>query len=292
MDGQQRLNSVVDYYENAFALKGLEKWQELNGFRFKDLPDTLRRGLDRRRLSATVLLVDSSADAPSQKGDIRKLVFERLNTGGLQLNPQELRNCLYDSPFNKLLIELPQDRLFCTIWEIPPHEDNVDSKGQVTPALRNNPLYRRMLDCEIVLRYFAFRKRSNVRGSVRSMLDRCMEEHIDTPAEQMKVLAEEFKTRVELAHQIFGDHTFRYRDADGTWRLSQPLYDGIMVALDQCWATRDRLLARKDRVSNAVARLLRNKLAYEVILGRPNTAKAVSKRVDLLARAIARAATR
>jgi hypothetical protein len=56
MDGQQRLNCIVDYYENGFALKGLEKWSELNGSRYKELPDTIQRGLDRRRISATVLL--------------------------------------------------------------------------------------------------------------------------------------------------------------------------------------------------------------------------------------------
>lgn len=94
MDGQQRLNAIVEFYENAYALKGLERWKELNGLRFKDLPETLQRGLDRRRISATVLLVESSRDTPPQMNDIRKLVFERLNTGGQQLNAQELRNCL------------------------------------------------------------------------------------------------------------------------------------------------------------------------------------------------------
>ncbi len=44
MDGQQRLNSIVDFYKNAFALKGLEKWEELNSLLHKDLPVTLRRG--------------------------------------------------------------------------------------------------------------------------------------------------------------------------------------------------------------------------------------------------------
>ena len=91
MDGQQRLNSVVDFYENGFALTGLEKWKELNGFRYKELPETLQRGLDRRRLSATVLLVGGASAVPQYQSDIRKLVFERLNTGGLHLKPQELR---------------------------------------------------------------------------------------------------------------------------------------------------------------------------------------------------------
>lgn len=70
MDGQQRLSAVVEFYENGFALKGLEKWNELAGYRYRDLPDTLQRGLDRRRLSATVLLVERPKDTHPQHSDI------------------------------------------------------------------------------------------------------------------------------------------------------------------------------------------------------------------------------
>ena len=119
MDGQQRLNSIVGFYKNSFALKGLERWDDLNGLRYRDLPETLRRGLDRRRLSATVLLIEGTKQQSPQQNDVRKLVFERLNTGGQNLNPQELRNCLYAGKFNDLLIKLSRDRQFRSIWEIP-----------------------------------------------------------------------------------------------------------------------------------------------------------------------------
>src|ERR1035437_8465027 len=100
MDGQQRLNAVVDFYDGAFALSGLEKWDDLNGLTFAELPQLLQRGLDRRRLSATILLLERSHEGHAPKDDIRKLVFERLNTGGQQLNAQELRNCLWAGAFN------------------------------------------------------------------------------------------------------------------------------------------------------------------------------------------------
>lgn len=64
VDGQQRLNSIVDFYRNSFSLKGLEKWNELNGLRYRGLPETIKRGLDRRRLSATVLLLEGTETAP------------------------------------------------------------------------------------------------------------------------------------------------------------------------------------------------------------------------------------
>ena len=285
MDGQQRLNSIVDFYENGYALKGLEKWEELNGLRFGELPEILRRGLDRRRLSATVLLVEGADKAP-QQSDIRKLVFERLNTGGQHLNAQELRNCLFAGDFNNLLIELSQEPLFTEIWEIPSYAQNVDMHGNVAAVLRDNPRYRRMQDCEIVLRFFAFRKRANIRGSVRSMLDRCMEEQLNATKAELSDLKDAFKTRLKLAHDLFGTRVFRYKDEDQKWQLSQPLYDGVMVAMDKLWSKRERLLSARTAVVGRVMRLLKRPSAFEVIVGRPNTAQAVQKRMKLLARAI------
>jgi len=285
MDGQQRLNSIVDFYENGFALTGLEKWRELNGFRYRDLPETLQRGLDRRRLSATVLLVEGASVAPQRQSDIRKLVFERLNTGGLHLKAQELRNCLYAGPFNELLIELSRDLLFAKIWEIPPYEKNVDRLGNVSTTLKENQLYRRMQDCEIVLRFFALREKSNIKGSVRSMLDRCMEERLEITDEEIADLRDTFRSRLKLAYDIFGNRVFRFKE-NGNWHLSQTLYDGVMVALDRLWTKRDRLLSSRARIVSDVAHLLARKSPFEVIVGRPNTAKAVRKRMELLVKAI------
>src|SRR5438552_3178905 len=98
MDGQQRLNTVMEFYENQFSLTGLETWDVLNGFTYAKCPPRIQRGLDRRRLSATVLLAEHSKNG--KRDFIRREVFERLNTGGQQLNAQELRNSLYSGDFN------------------------------------------------------------------------------------------------------------------------------------------------------------------------------------------------
>lgn len=286
MDGQQRLNSIVDFYENLYALRGLEKWSELNGSRYKELPETLQRGLDRRRISATVLLVGSTTDGGPDKSEVRKLVFERLNTGGQHLNGQELRNCLYAGLFNDLLIKLSQGSIFTQIWGIPAYDQNVDRHGNLSKGLRENPLYRRMIDCELVLRFFAFRKRTNIRGSVRSMLDRCMEDHLNDKEPDVETLSKDFTERIELAREVFGANTFRYQDETGDWRLSHPLYDGIMVALDRTWTKRKNLISAKAKVAQKVTELIKNESAFEVIVGKPNTAKAVLRRMELLTKAI------
>lgn len=282
MDGQQRLNAVMDFRANGFALKGLERWKELTGYRYNDLPETLQRGLDRRRLSATILLVERPKDKQAQHNDIRKLVFDRLNTGGQQLNAQELRNCLYDGAFNKLLIELSKYPKFQRAWDIPLYGDHTDSAGHVKEPLASDRLYRRMQDCEIILRFFAFRRPGKIRGSVSSMLDKCMEDYLELQPSEINTLREEFQDRLSFAIQVFGKHAFRYQDEKGEWRLSQPLYDAVIVAIDRLWLQKDNFLKHKDKIQKSLSNLLKNEDAYAVIVGRPNTAQAIEDRIKLV----------
>jgi len=286
MDGQQRLNSVADFYENGFPLRGLERWSELNGLRYRDLPETLQRGLDRRRISATVLLAESTKKKEFTQNDIRKLVFERLNTGGQTLNAQELRNCLYAGQFNNLLTRLASNELFTEIWEIPSYAENVDTHGFAAAVLRDNPLYKRMLDCQIVLRFFALRDSASIKGSIRSMLDDCMERNQNISEEEANKLGESYLEVLEVAHRIFGKRVFRLKDSKGKLDLSIPLYDGIMIALVRLWKDRERLVEKKVEVVRRVEKLIQDAEAYEVIVGRPNTSTAIKDRLRILTEAV------
>ncbi len=152
----------------------------------------IQRGLDRRRISANVLLAENIKD-PKQADFIRRTVFERLNTGGQPLNHQELRNSLYSGSLNELLIELAGGRLFDQIWGIPPYEDHYRKEdGYIDPALAANKLFKRMKDCEIVLRYFAFRDPSRIKGSVRNILDTYMKVNKDAGENEIQELRETF----------------------------------------------------------------------------------------------------
>jgi len=298
MDGQQRINAVIDFYAGVYPLKGLVKWPEINGLTFNDLPDVLRRGLDRRRLSATVVVVDTAKPQPVspafQGDDVRKIVFERLNTGGQHLNAQELRNCLYAGPFNDLLIRLASTRQFRAIWGISAHprhglaRPTVDEDELYAP-LSENQLYSRMLDCEIVLRFFAFSDPKRLRGSVRSILDKCMANNVSMPADAVPALEKKFNRVLKLAHDIFGPETFRYRDHKDKARLSRPLFDAVMIALDHLWDHCHTLKRRRLAVGNSITALLRRERAFAVIVGRPNTAQAIQARINLVQRAMSAA---
>jgi Protein of unknown function DUF262 len=280
MDGQQRLNTIVDFYQNRFKLSGLETWKALNGRNYDECPPRIRRGLDRRRISATILLAESQRNV-SEDNDVRRTVFERLNTGGLNLHPQEMRNCLYSGPFNLLLTELAGNRLFDDIWEIPPYEDNIRG-GQVNRTLRDHRLYRRMTDCEIVLRFFAFRRKSKLKGSVQRILNNCMKDYREVSVDEINNFRELFLTRLKLSFELFGTNVYRLPEKNGKSELSQPLFDAVMVALDNAYEERHALLNNRNEIRKKFTNMLRDNDTYEIIVGRPNTATAIRARQDLV----------
>jgi hypothetical protein len=279
IDGQQRLSAISGFYDNQYKLTGLERWPGLNNRKYVDLPPIVQRGLDRRRISAVVLLVESLS-IEERRHDVRRLMFERLNTGGQNLNAQELRNCLYSGPFNDMLLHLAAQPLFNDIWEIPRYEDNIRS-GHISSTLATNKRFQRMQDCEIVLRFFAFRKRSNIKGAVRKMLDRFMEDHLNVSKEEVEEFKTTFISCLEIAHKIFGEETFRL-PSDGAKKgtLSQPLYDAVMIAIDRLYPQRERLLARANELKRRLEAALRDDDFYELVVGRANTADAIKKRLS------------
>lgn len=86
IDGQQRVLSLVKFYNNEFALEGLEELPELNGYFFCDLDYRLQTMFEEFQIRARIVANNSQ---------YKYQMFERLNTGSKQLNKQEVRNCVY-----------------------------------------------------------------------------------------------------------------------------------------------------------------------------------------------------
>ncbi|WP_167615873.1 DUF262 domain-containing protein [Maribellus sediminis] len=280
MDGQQRLSSIIDFYENKYKLTGLDHWSQLIGKTYSDLPPLLKRALDRRRISATVILAESAVDDEG-RNNLRRFVFERLNTGGQKLNAQELRNCLFASPFNDLLIELAGNDLFDDIWEIPRYSDNIRG-GQISKNLADNSLFKRMNDCEIVLRFFAFRVKSNVRGAVKKILDNCMIRYQKLDESELDKLRGLFLTRLNAAYEIFQERTFKVRDNRGRLRHSQPLFDAVMVALDREFDLVPTLIGKREEIIHSLDEKLKDVKTYELIVGKLGTAPSILERAKFM----------
>ena len=243
MDGQQRLNSIVEFLQNRFKLTRLKTWAVLNGRIYSELPPSIRRGLERAKISAITLMSDTS-EATDNSLELRAQVFERLNTGGERLNPQELRNSLHSGPFNKMLIELSRERSFTDAWNIPNHEENTRTDGSPTDELKKNIHFKRMTDVEIVLRVFAFKEPELIVGSVRTMLDNAMMRYRNADIVVLDGLKNEFRSAIDLCAQVFGPNAFRIPAGEPgrRGRLSRPYFDAQMVVMYQLWGQRDLVL--------------------------------------------------
>lgn len=112
IDGQQRLKSIQFFYEGFFPGASPDKWREFrldlntpgisNNFHassYKSLSDEDRRHLDDSIIHATIIKQDEPSDGQSSVYSI----FERLNTGGMSLSPQEIRASIFHGQFSNLL---------------------------------------------------------------------------------------------------------------------------------------------------------------------------------------------
>lgn len=131
IDGNQRLTSISLFLNDEFPLTGLATYPELDGFKFSELDPRFQRHIRNRTIRCIVILKDTH---PQIKFD----VFERLNTGSVKLNPQELRHGIYNGP----LIE--------TIKKL----SNISQFKKSTSTTND----KRMKGEEMILRFFALHK--------------------------------------------------------------------------------------------------------------------------------------
>jgi hypothetical protein len=285
MDGQQRLNTINDFFSGAFALSGLKVLTPLNGLRYPKASPRVKRTLDRATLSAIVLLMESESERPTQGvlslTDIRRLVFDRLNTGGMKLNQQELRNAQNPGHFNDVIVSLSRFELFTEVFGIPAYTEENPDDYYVNPERQKNTLYNTMRDCELVLRYFALKNPENIRGSMRSMLDRAMEMKIS--AEEAENIRQDYISKFSFLYELFDRKPFVIRaTADDKDRVSAAVYDAAMVAISRLWDQRDAVMTDKANVLVRMGAAVADSDKYETLVGRGNTAESVRERIDLM----------
>lgn len=291
MDGQQRLLAIKEFFSGNYKLSSLSVLAPLNGRTYSQLPVRTRRTLERASLSAIVLLKESRSslrEASTQRIlELRKFVFERLNTGGKRLNAQEIRNAIFAGPFNEVIVALTRQALFARIWGIPAYSVDFDEKDYESTERKSNNLYRTMGDCEIALRFFALRKTSLIKGSMRSILDRCMEANLQMSDAEAGKAFSDYEERLALADELFDHRPFRLSKADRPPSVS--MYDAVMVALDRLWKVRGRIIERKAEVQAAYWAALDTPEKIEQFTGRANTAGDVRTRIATMEKIISAA---
>lgn len=297
MDGLQRVTTICDFYSDKFQLSGLERWPELNGKKYSELPEKIRQGIDRRYLSSIILLQESAKDEAKAQ-QMKQLVFERINSGGIQLEPQETRNALYNGRMNRLCAELSRNKYLCLLFNIP-HKDLLED-GQLTledweedvveeefqTILDENPLYKKMTDVELVLRFFALRNIEGYSNQFNNFLDRYLIKANEFDENLLNSLKNLFVRTIEFAYNLFGKKAFyllRRRRSGGEekwfWyeRSTTTVYDPLMYVLSDLLPQKEKLLSSKEVIGEEIAGVYQ--AHYDVFEGRNSNRSDIEKRI-------------
>jgi hypothetical protein len=229
VDGHQRVYSIVRYLDNQFPLSGLRIQAELKGLRFHQLPEREQRFLRTRVMRAIIIGADS---APSMKFE----VFERLNTGGLSLNAQEVRHGLNTGPFSDLLasLELDDDFRHCLNISRP---------------------RKRMVDQELILRFFALRDRlPEYRTPLVRFLNEYMLDHRDPGDEWIQAKRSLFSETMKLIRNIMDNKAFRVTDAAGRPKervINRAIFEAQTLIFSVCDARQAQARTKELRLSLA-----------------------------------------
>jgi hypothetical protein len=207
VDGQQRLLSLRYFYDGVWKPDG--KQFRLRGVQpdFDERTYASLRDEDRRRLDDAILhAIVFRQDEPSEDESSVYEVFQRLNTGGKKLTPQEIRSAVHHSGrIRDLLGELNQ---------YPPWRDVY------------GPDDSRMRDQELVLRFLALlHEGPNYQAPMVTFLNTYMGKKKEFSDQEAAVMSSEFRGAIDLIREAMGNRAFRPVRA-----LNAAVYDSVMVA--------------------------------------------------------------
>ena len=262
IDGKQRLSAIVDFMEGRFALRHLSVFREANGMYYRDLDILIRKALESRATLRAVILLRISDPLA------RFEIFHRLNTGGVALNAQEIRNGVFAGQFNDSLIRLSETPLFRRMLRIDP---GISS------------LWREMRDVELVLRFFTLSSRQFYSASITRSMNVFMQEHIGASEALIASFERRFIDTLDAVEAAFGDNAFRrWAPQQDAWseQRSIAIYDAQMLACEG----RDSRQLRGARlhIEAGMKRLYEDDFFQRTISTATNTPSSIMGRVDLV----------
>jgi hypothetical protein len=259
LDGHQRLQTLRAFYKGIIngAEYRLENIQErYEGKRYVDLDIEDRRRLNDSIIHATVV----RQDVPTEDQSSIYMIFERLNTGGVNLQPQEIRVALYHGQFVRVLTYLNKN----TSWR----------------RLFGNKS-RRLKDMEMIVRFFAFlHYAQKYKRPMKDFLNRYMASNQELKRQSKKDLTATFENTTATIAKAIGTRAFRPVRA-----INAAVVDSVMTGVA-------RRLARgpikdKKQLAKRYNELLKNKRYLKAVETATSDEANVQARLNLATKAFA-----
>jgi hypothetical protein len=242
IDGHQRIRSVARYLKNEFPLISLRLLGNFIGKRYHQLPEREQRLLRTRVIRAIIVSYESSSFMQFE-------IFERLNTGAMQLNSQEIRNALFPGTLNHLLMEL-------------------ESVPSLRSAIGTKLPRPRMVDRELGLRFLALDAYISVyKPPLLKLLNDFAKDNREALPDACAVMRDKFIRSVDRVWSLFGPGSFRLLASNGTpveRNVNRALFDAQMLVCG--WVVPGfNLAAQKDEVVDRVVQLYANDAFLDAI---------------------------
>ncbi|WP_338431658.1 DUF262 domain-containing protein [Synechococcus elongatus] len=216
IDGQQRILSIVFFLEGyfgkesthgkrqVFRLSGLGDGNPYNGKKFDDLDDS-----DQRKLKQAVLrAINIRQLNPIGEGTSAYHIFERLNTGGTPLKPQEIRNCVFKGKFSQILKEVNKDQN----WRLILGRPNLDKHQK---------------DVELILRVFSLvGSDGSYEKPMKEFLNLAMKKHQKGDSKKVRDFLRIFPKVTEYVISEIGEKPFNLRGL-----INVSALDSVMAVL-------------------------------------------------------------
>jgi hypothetical protein len=255
IDGVQRITTIVRFFDNEFALEGLEVFKELEGKYFNEL-GSLQNDLENYTIRCIVLRKDN-------KQELIQDIFARLNQGAVSLTAQEIRHALYPGSLDILLQELGKI-------------DTIKNFGQTT----NSKIKKIGLEPEeLVLRFFALRgDLKDYEDQAAKYLDKYMANNRALPSVEIDSLRSLFENALSNCLTVFGDRVFINAS-------NRKLTQSFVYYDLQMWALQDYdhnfVSSNKDRLNEAFYNLCNNQSFKNALSGKILNKSAITRRRKL-----------
>lgn len=251
IDGQQRLSSVFNFLNNDYSLQGLKSFSELNGKYYKHLDENYKTQIKRYTLSVVKISKDSD-------DEVKFEIFERINSGSVNLTAQELRNCVYRGKYNDFLKEY------------------AENNNLLLNLFFGNKKPKRMQHVEMLLRFFSFyMDMHNYKGKLKNFLNNHMKKQervfsqMDEKEfeEETSKLKKKFKDAMDVAFSVFGKHAFEncaLKDKKLAWsgKKTKAIFEFILVGFASF--ERNQLMPHLDAIKEAFIAMMLEDEKYDL----------------------------
>lgn len=281
VDGYQRVMTVYDYVKRGiFGGDGksfeLSKSEVINerwrGKTFRELTDAEQRKIRNTPIHAIVFEQKEPKDDDSGMYQI----FERINTSGRSLKPQEIRNCVNHGEFNQLLSQLNNNKSWRLLYS--PKNEKIDS---------------RMADVELILRLFAFSfisKMEEIKTNQINLvkyLNSFMKRNKDFSIISKEECLDIFNSLMNFFIKTFDLNLFRNgkRDVNNNFsyatKINPAIFDSVCAATVFCYKRNKLSDFDNQSLSEKYIELLENKNYQSVISQRTTNTENIKERINL-----------